>query len=223
MYAYNGEIGGFTLANNALTNGSFSIHPTNGLNLNNAFKVDISGNMTSTAGKIANWDIGANQLTSVGGKTILNSNGTITCDKLIANTSGEIGGWKINQNKLTAGDTTLNSDGTITCSKLIANTDGSIGGWKIDANGLSSGAVYIHTDGEIATYELHVSEAGLQFYGGGLYGYSNLAAALHKLNDIANQVDKISTKIGSTSGNSIEWWIGNINDQINQIYSIINT
>ena len=117
MQAYAGKIGGFSLANSALTNGNFSIHPTQGLNLNGAFKVNTSGYLQSTSGKIGGWGIGSSQLKA--GGTTLSSDGTITCAKLIATQSGQIGSWTIDSNGLTSGSNYIRPGG-ISCGGLQA-------------------------------------------------------------------------------------------------------
>lgn len=93
------------------------------------FEVSPQGHLTAKGGgSIANWNIGNDKLTSSNNKTILNSDGTITCDTLIAKTNGNIGGWTINGNKLEHGNVTLDgSSGTI-----------QTGPTKLDANGITN-------------------------------------------------------------------------------------
>jgi hypothetical protein len=77
---------------------------------------EISGNITATtlttqSGTIGGWTIGSSTLS--GGSTILNSNGTVTCANLIANTAGSVGGWSIGSTTLTGGTVEFNNSGYI--------------------------------------------------------------------------------------------------------------
>ena len=80
-----GKIGGWNIDSTSLSNGNMVIDSSDGINFNNVFTVDSAGSLTATEATIE---------------------GDITADRLIANTSGEIGGW------------TISSDG-------LANTNGS--------------------------------------------------------------------------------------------------
>lgn len=123
MQAYAGQIGGFKLANSALTNGNFSIHPTQGLNLNGAFKVNTSGFLQSTSGKIGGWGIGGHQLKA--GNTTLSDSGTITCSNLIAKNSGWIGDWEISGGQLKgANGSYLSTSQVYTKGSVQAQGDG---------------------------------------------------------------------------------------------------
>lgn len=151
---------------------------TDGISLGrNKFYVTNKGELTATYGSIAGWTITSISLSSEEdlqhSKTILEKDGTITCRNLIANVSGDIGGWKISSDKLespheegSSNFTTLNKNGTITCWKLEANKEGSIGGWKINSNKLesphNSGESYteLKSDGEIICWKLKANEQG---------------------------------------------------------------
>lgn len=72
----------------------------------------------------------------------------------ITASSGSIGGWTIENGKLSAGNTTLDSSsGQITCSDLMAY-GGSIGGWTINQGYLQAGQTILNSSGQINCYDL---------------------------------------------------------------------
>ena len=122
---------------------------TNGISLSDKFSVDNKGNLESTAGHIGGWTIGSDSLS--GGNTTFKSDGTVTCNKLVANTSGTIGGWTIEKNRLKNGGNLTLSNTSIT--GLDFTLDGSglsfkSGGTSISSSGdgsttLTEGSTYV--------------------------------------------------------------------------------
>ena len=122
------------------------------------FIVTSAGHLTAKdGGSIAGWNIGwvkndrGENLRSKlsAGETTLDSNGTITCNKLIADNDGTIGGWSISDGNLKSkdGNITLNSsDNKISCGSIsFGNLGGGIlgiggGGFSLSGAGLKFNA-----------------------------------------------------------------------------------
>ena len=97
---------------------------------------------------------------SLGNKFSVNSQGQLTAY------NGNIGGWQINKNTLTAGNITLNSNGSITggssyawsigtngsavFNDLTANGSGTIGGWRIGNSTLTGGSLILNSNGSMS-------------------------------------------------------------------------
>lgn len=77
-----GQIGGWNIDSDSLSNGNMDISSSTGINFNNVFTVDSSGNLKATEAIIE---------------------GSVTAEYLKANTSGEIAGWIISKEGLTNG------------------------------------------------------------------------------------------------------------------------
>ena len=133
--------------------------------------------MHSRSGDIGGWSISNNTLT--GGSTTLNSNGTIECENLIANSRGSIGGWSIGSSGLNAGGINISSggsisasgwsisgDGTATFNRLYASNSGTIGGWTIGSNSLTGSGLTLGT-GAITGPNFNLGSGGLTFSSGG--------------------------------------------------------
>ena len=164
----------------SLNSGSNSVYiGTDGISLSsNKFWVTNDGALHSKSGDIGGWSINSNTLT--GGSTTLNSNGTIECENLIANSRGSIGGWSIGSSGLSAGGITIGSGGSISASgwsisgngtatfnQLYASNSGTIGGWTIGSNSLSGSGLTLGT-GQILGPNFTLSGAGgLTFTSGG--------------------------------------------------------
>lgn len=133
-----GTIGGWTITTSGLQNSSGTIRlSTSSLQVGDNFSVSSSGRLTANNANIT---------------------GQITAD------SGRIGGWRISDDRISAGGTTLYDDGRIRCDELTAyNADisgnieadylecysGYIGGWTIDRTSLSAGSTTLTDDGDI--------------------------------------------------------------------------
>lgn len=133
-----GTIGGWTITTSGLENSSGTIRlSTSSLQVGDNFSVSSSGRLTANNANIT---------------------GQITAD------SGRIGGWRISDDRISAGGTTLYDDGRIRCDELTAyNADisgnieadylecysGYIGGWTIDKTSLSAGSTTLTDDGDI--------------------------------------------------------------------------
>lgn len=158
------------------------------------FVVDASGNITAKGGgTIAGWKISDDALTSQDNKTILYSNNDHDNERININkkfivysdgsfsaanehfvvhkdgsiyaTAGEIGGWKINKDKLlstnngmeihsmgaikggTSYTWSIDTAGTATFNRIKADIGGTIGNCTISEQGISSDGWYIHSDG----------------------------------------------------------------------------
>lgn len=133
-----GTIGGWTITTSGLQNSSGTIKlSTSSLQVGDNFRVSSSGRLTANNANIT---------------------GQITAD------SGRIGGWRISDNRISAGSTILYDDGRIRCDELTAydaNISGNIeadylecysgyiGGWTIDRTSLSAGSTTLTDDGDI--------------------------------------------------------------------------
>ena len=133
-----GTIGGWTITTSGLQNSSGTIRlSTSSLQVGDNFSVSSSGRLTANNANIT---------------------GQITAD------SGRIGGWRISDDRISAGGTTLYDDGRIRCDELTAydaNISGNIeadylecysgyiGGWTIDRTSLSAGSTTLTDDGDI--------------------------------------------------------------------------
>ena len=133
-----GTIGGWTITTSGLQNSSGTIRlSTSSLQVGDNFSVSSSGRLTANNANIT---------------------GQITAD------SGRIGGWRISDDRISAGSTTLYDDGRIRCDELTAydaNISGNIeadylecysgyiGGWTIDRTSLSAGSTTLTDDGDI--------------------------------------------------------------------------
>nr|DAL81319.1 MAG TPA: Fibronectin type III protein [Bacteriophage sp.] len=117
-----GTIGGWTITSSGLQNSSGTIRlSTSSLKVGDNFSVSSTGKLTA-------------------------NNATIT-GRITAN-RGKIGGWTIDDDRISAGDTTLWDDGEIECYNLDAN-GGYIGGWSIEDGTLSAGSTYLYDTGVI--------------------------------------------------------------------------
>ena len=135
-----GTIGGWTITTSGLQNSSGTIRlSTSSLQVGDNFSVSSSGRLTANNANIT---------------------GQITAD------SGRIGGWRISDDRISAGNTILYDDGKINCDNLVATnadisgdinatslscTNGSIGGWTIEQNYLSGNNTYLNSNGYIET------------------------------------------------------------------------
>lgn len=133
-----GTIGGWTITTSGLQNSSGTIRlSTSSLQVGDNFSVSSSGRLTANNANIT---------------------GQITAD------SGRIGGWRISDDRISAGSTILYDDGRIRCDELTAydaNISGNIeadylecysgyiGGWTIDRTSLSAGSTTLTDDGDI--------------------------------------------------------------------------
>ena len=127
--AFNSSNNGFYIGTDGIALGS---HNSNG---ESKFQVTSSGVMYSREGTIGGWTIDRDEIRAgrnnggivlkangsmeggTGGETwSITQSGTATFNKIIASSSGTIGGWKIDGNKLIGGNVTINSNGDITCS-----------------------------------------------------------------------------------------------------------
>ena len=133
-----GTIGGWTITTSGLQNSSGTIKlSTSSLQVGDNFSVSSSGRLTANNANIT---------------------GQITAD------SGRIGGWRISDDRISAGSTILYDDGRIRCDELTAydaNISGNIeadylecysgyiGGWTIDRTSLSAGSTTLTDDGDI--------------------------------------------------------------------------
>lgn len=133
-----GTIGGWTITTSGLQNSSGTIRlSTSSLQVGDNFSVSSSGRLTANNANIT---------------------GQITAD------SGRIGGWRISDDRISAGSTILYDDGRIRCDELTAydaNISGNIeadylecysgyiGGWTIDRTSLSAGGTTLTDDGDI--------------------------------------------------------------------------
>ena len=161
---------------------------------NGNFKVSKEGHLTAKGGgSIAGWNLDDNslytktkddtsniRLSSADGAFARTINGTnrenlhlafgtkfaVDKDGNIYAGGGDIAGWKINSNSLTAGNITLNSEGSMsggsgdkawsiskdgdaTFKTLYASNKGTIGGWTIDGTKLTGGNTTINSSGNI--------------------------------------------------------------------------
>lgn len=110
----------------------------------------------------------------LGNKFAVDRQGNLVTKNLIANRSGCIAGWTINQTTLTGGSMEINSngsikggssyswsigtDGTATFNHIYAEGRGRIAGWNISSNALTGGSMTINSNGSI--------------YGGSSYSWS---------------------------------------------------
>ena len=95
--------------------------------------------------------------------------------------SGKIGGWDINETKLTAGNIELNRDGFMkggsgdftrsiattgkaTFNHITADKGGSIGGWTIGSTYLKGGTLTLNNSGAVSGSNWSVSENGLAHF-----------------------------------------------------------
>jgi hypothetical protein len=97
-----------------------------------------TGNLTATGGTIGGWNISGTTLSA--GSTTLSNNGTITCNNLYANNSGQIGGWSISSGGLTGSGITLGT-GQISGTGFTLNS----GGLALDSGSTSVGGKNIST------------------------------------------------------------------------------
>lgn len=115
------------------------------------FNVTSQGYITATGGKIGGWEMGATRLYSgsganyvaldsgtanvnypiwAGNENPANAPFSVTRGGAIKSTSGNIGGWTVNNSTLTAGNITLNSNGSM--------SGGSTHTWSIGTNGAAT-------------------------------------------------------------------------------------
>ena len=140
--ATDGEIGGWTITADGLSNGNIQILSSgtiSGVNISSSsinsdgdpFYVDTSGNLTASSGTIGGWTVGPSGFSngsgwSMGPGTGLDFGDGFTVDEngilhaagaeiegKITSQEGEIGGWTINEDSISAGGLILSSDGTI--------------------------------------------------------------------------------------------------------------
>lgn len=146
LYAQGGNIAGWDLSANALTNGNVGLGTTSidGVTANiwsvkndDKFYVKNTGEVVATAGSIGGWKLGETSLSSSNskGSITINANGTISgqaedngfkweisnsgtayFNNILA-TGGSIGGWTINKNSLTADKVSIDKDGDIQCKQ----------------------------------------------------------------------------------------------------------
>lgn len=153
--AFNSSNNGFYIGTDGIALGS---HNSNG---ESKFQVTSSGVMYSREGTIGGWTIDRDEIRAgrnnggivlkangsmeggTGGETwSITQSGTATFNKIIASSSGTIGGWKIDGNKLIGGNVTINSNGDISCSGG--------NGWYIKNNGSARfGNLSVDTNGNI--------------------------------------------------------------------------
>ena len=119
---------------------------------------------------------------SLGQRFSVNQNGELKAY------NGAIGGWKIEKNKLSAGNIVLNSNGSISGGAVVngsdytwsitntgqanfnyikANKNGSIAGWNISSNRLSKGNLYLDSNGSIGGRGWSISEGGVASFANG--------------------------------------------------------
>lgn len=133
-----GTIGGWTITSSGLQNSSGTIRlSTSSLKVGDNFSVSSTGKLTA-------------------------NNATIT-GRITAN-RGKIGGWTIDDDRISAGDTTLWDDGEIECYNLDAN-GGYIGGWSIEDGTLSAGSTYLYDTGVIQTEYLDIYQGKRTYLG----------------------------------------------------------
>lgn len=127
--AFNSSNNGFYIGTDGIALGS---HNSNG---ESKFQVTSSGVMYSREGTIGGWTIDRDEIRAgrnnggivlkangsmeggTGGETwSITQSGTATFNKIIASSSGTIGGWKIDGTKLVGGNVIINSNGDISCS-----------------------------------------------------------------------------------------------------------
>ena len=137
-----GTIGGWTITGDGLSNGNIHIYSSGtieGVNISSSsinsdgdpFYVDTSGNLTANSGTIGGWSVGPEGFSNASGWSMgpgtgldfgdgftVDANGVLHAQGAeiegeITATSGEIGGWTINEDSISAGGLTLSSDGTI--------------------------------------------------------------------------------------------------------------
>lgn len=131
---------------------------------------DLSGRITATSGKIGGWTISTNMLSADGitlrattansesGTKVINAGNStfyVRKDGYMYSSSGEIGGWSIGKNTLSANGITLTANASANTTKVIDvnsgtfyvqkngymySSSGSIGGWSIGTSQLSSGS-----------------------------------------------------------------------------------
>ncbi len=141
IHAEKGDLGGWTISSNGLSNGeniyiysngsmkvgdNFSVSTSGKLTVNGA---TVQGTITADAGRIGQWNISGGSLSA--GSTILSSSGKITCNDVnirgtidatdLTCNHGTIGGWEISSNQLSAGSTKLGSDGLIKADYIQTN------------------------------------------------------------------------------------------------------
>lgn len=121
--ANGGEIGGFTIGNNALyTNGKATINTagdgvhlsSSGVAVGDAFKVTNDGALTASSGTIGGITLSGSGLSGTGMSI---SSGGITCSNLTA-TGGTIGSLAIDADGLSYGNLSIKNSGTITAPNI---------------------------------------------------------------------------------------------------------
>lgn len=149
-----GTIGGWTITGDGLSNGNIHIYSSGtieGVNISSSsinsdgdpFYVDSSGNLTATGGTIGGWTVGPSGFSNGAGGWSMDPSGgldfgdgfTVDANGIlhakgaeiegkITSGEGEIGGWTINEDSISAGNLTLNSDGSINVGSLTLKGDG---------------------------------------------------------------------------------------------------
>lgn len=123
--------------------------------------------------------IGTNGI-RLGNKFAVDSNGNLVTKHLIAKTGGNIGGWTIGTNSLSASNITINANGSIETDGfsdggsgwkissngyayfnwIKANNSGYIGGWTINGTTLKGGNTTLNSNGTITCDTLYASQSG---------------------------------------------------------------
>ena len=134
---------------------------------------------SSSLGDVNNYSIGGsgNQVyigtdgIRLGNKFAVDNQGNLVAKHLIAKTGGNIGGWTINSNSLSASNITISANGSIETANysegnsgwkissngyadfnwIKADKSGSIGGWTISPSSISSGNITLSKNGSISS------------------------------------------------------------------------
>lgn len=143
LYAQGGNIAGWDLSANALTNGNVGLGTTSidgvdasiwSVKNDDKFYVKNTGEVVANSGSIGGWKLGKTSLSSS------NSKGSITI-----NANGTISGQEAKDNGF---KWEISNSGTASFNNILA-TGGSIGGWTINKNSLTADKVSIDKDGDI--------------------------------------------------------------------------
>lgn len=161
--AKEGDIGGWTIASNKL----YSTKTSGNVGMAS------SGNAAFWAGANLSEDTGSITVDETNTKFLVTRSGKLYCSNVdiagkITSSSGTIGGWTINDNRISTtndygesvyihsngsirlgNNFSVSSSGNVTMSGNITATGGTIGGWSINNNGLYNGNVYLYSNGNM--------------------------------------------------------------------------
>lgn len=225
--AYSGTIGGWTVTSKKLTANNIELNSNGSLSGGTTYEWSIAKNGTATfkkvvttGGTIGGWTIGTDKLKA--GNIELKSNGQlsggirgknnyrwhiyedgqavfnhITANNIIANSQGQIGGWTISENQLSAGSLHLKNSGAIDGPSWSIDTKGNayfgkISGIVASGDTFEGGGTTI-TGGDNGGTQLSASRTTV--------GNENLSTYIKKL-----VVERLNvTDAFSFNGHSVKW------------------